>query len=502
MTGPVIDQPAADRVGGLARTGISWSAGLIVTRQLLGIVVASILARLLLPSDYGLLGMVTTLFALLSIVGDMGLSWATIQRKDLTQAQSHNLFWINTATGVLMSIVVVILAPVLADFYGEARLLPVAMVLGVTFAFGGLGGQPLSLMRRQLKFKQLTLIQMGQYVAGAGVALALAALGAGYWALVAQNVSGSLLRIVLAFYLSGYRPRPPQRGVGTMQLLRFGGYLTGSGFLIYFQRNLDNVLIGKVLGVEELGYYSRAYFLMMLPSILAAGTLSSVMTPALSALQGEPARFGAAYRKAARWLAVVSFPVAAGLALVSDEAIRLVYGEQWLPVVPILAWLSIVSLTNPIYGTYGWLFTAVGKGRVYLYSSIAATIAIVTAFSIGIQWGVVGLAAAYAIVMSVVVTVPMLYVAHRAAGLEFAPTLRVLRPAAIATAAMSLGVFALGFALDTGDIHWMPQLVAKVAVGGLLYVALVVWLDAEVRTALLSQRSRLPWRRSSMSSTA
>lgn len=482
MSDSVITQPSADKIGSLARSGISWSAVLIISRQLLGILVASVLARILLPGDYGLIGMVTTLFALLTTFSNMGLSWATIQRKDLTEAQSHNLFWINATSGALMSGVVMILAPVLADFYGEPRLTRIAMVLGVTFAFGGIGVQPMSLMRRHLQFKQVSLIQLGQYVLGAGVAIALAMLGAGYWALVAQSVSGALLRTALAFHLSGYRPRMPRRRVGTVQLLRFGGYLSASGFLIYFQRNLDNVVIGKVLGAQELGYYSRAYFLMMLPSILASGTLGTVMTPALSALQGEPARFGAAYRKAVRWLAVTSFPLAAGLALVSDEAIRLVYGEEWLPVVPILTWLSIVSLTNPIFGTYGWLFTASGKGRTYLFSSIAATGVLVAAFLVGIRWGVVGLAAAYAMVMAVVVTMPMLYVAHRSAGLPFMPTIRSLGPATGATAVMSLSVVAIGLALGAGGVHWLPQLVAKVAIGGVVYSVTILWLDTEVST--------------------
>jgi PST family polysaccharide transporter len=492
-----IEQPRAGSIGSLARTGIAWSAGLIVTRQVLGLVVTSIMARLLLPGDYGLIGMVTTMFALLNTFGDMGLSWATIQRKNLTQAQSHNLFWINAGVGVVLSIACLVIAPVLAAFYGEERLVPVTMVMGVSFAFGGLAVQPLALMRRQMQFKHLTLMQLGQYCTGAVVAITLAALGAGYWALVVQAVTVQAISLVLAFRVSGYRPMKPRRGIGTVGLLRFGGYLSASGLMIYFQRNLDYVLIGRMLGVEELGYYTRAYFLMMLPATLAAGTLGSVMIPSLSALQENPERFGHAYRKAVRWIAGLSFPIAAGLALVSREAVRLVYGDQWLPVVPILAWLSLVSLTQPIYNTYGWLFTAAGKGRPYFLSTIGATAVLVTAFAIGIQWGVVGLAAWYALAMTFAVTVPMLYFAHRAAGLNFPSTLRTLIPATTATALMSIGVVLLGIVLDALRVSWMLQLVLKSFLGAGIYLPVWLILDSEMRSTVLQPWRTRIWRPSS-----
>lgn len=492
-----IEQPDAQRIGDLARTGIAWSAGLIISRQILGLVVTSIMARLLLPGDYGLIGMVTTMFALLNTFGDMGLSWATIQRKNLTQAQSHNLFWINAGVGVLLSIACLAIAPALASFYGEDRLVPVTMVMGISFAFGGISVQPLALMRRQMQFRHLTLMQLGQYVAGAAVAISLAAMGAGYWALVVQSVVVKAISLVLAFRVSGYSPRSPRRGIGTGSLLRFGGYLSASGLMIYFQRNLDYVLIGRVLGAEDLGYYTRAYFLMLLPATLATGTLGSVMIPSLSALQESPERFGASYRKAVRWIAGLSFPIAAGLALVSDEAVRLVYGDQWMPVVPILAWLSLVSLTQPIYNTYGWLFTAAGKGRSYFFSTVGATVVLVTAFAIGIQSGVVELAAWYALSMTFIVTVPMLYFAHRAARLSLWRTLSTLGPAAVAVICMAVGVWFIGLILDANGTPWPAQLATKCAGGAAIYMPIWLGLDHEMRRLLFSSWRSLGWRQSS-----
>src|SRR5690606_21323405 len=202
-------------------------------------------------------------------------------------------------------------------------------------------------------------------VVAAVTAIGFALAGLGYWALVVQGLAGQLARAALSIPASRIRLQAPAKDSGTRSMVGFGGLLAANGLLIYLARNLDSVMIGKVWGTEQLGYYDRAYFLMLLPSMLATGALANLMVPSLSALQDERERFGDAYRRALRMVAFVGCPMAAGLALVAPEAVRLVYGEKWLPVVPILVWLSLAGITQPIYNTTGWLFTAAGKAKLY-----------------------------------------------------------------------------------------------------------------------------------------
>lgn len=459
----------ASKVGALARKGAVWSVVQIVVRNVVSIGSTAVLARLLSPDDYGLMGMVATLTALLLVFSDMGLSWATIQRRELTRAQVSNLFWINVGAGLVLWIACILVAPVMARFYNREELQLVTVVLGASFLIGGLSVQPFALLKRRMDFRTVARIEIAAGVVAAVTAIACALAGLGYWALVVQGLAGQLARAVLSIPASGIRLQMPVKGSGTRSMVGFGGLLAANGLLIYLARNLDSVMIGKVWGTESLGYYDRAYFLMLLPSMLATGALANLMVPSLSALQHERERFGDAYRRALRMVAFVGCPMAAGLALVSPEAVRLVYGEKWLPVVPILMWLSLAGITQPIYNTTGWLFTAAGKAKLYFAVTLVNAVVLAIAFYWGVKKGAVGVAMAYGATMGLVLLWPAMWVAHKAAGLRLAQSVKALLPVMIPVAGMAVVATIAGKLVEQAGMGWGWVLMTKIVSGCLSY---------------------------------
>lgn len=461
-------QPA--EVGRRVRGGAVWSLLHVGGRNLLSVGATAVLARLLSPDDYGLIGMVSTLTALLLVFSDMGLSWATVQRKTLSNEQVSNLFWLNMGVGGLLWALCLLLAPHVADFYARPELHGVTIVMGASFLLSGLAVQPFALLTRGMAFQRIAVIELTTQAVAALAGVLAAYSGFGYWALVFQGLIGQLLRLTLAFPASGLTVHRPRVGVGTRSLVGFGGLLALNGLLIYLARNLDNVLIGRYWGTEELGYYGRAYFLMLLPSTLATSALAGLMVPALSALQGDPVRLGSAYRRALRLVAFVGCPISVGLVLTAREAVQLVYGESWAPVVPMLLWLSVAGITQPIYNTTGWLFTATGNARAYFGLTVVNGLVLSCAFLWAAPRGTLAVSATYGIVMGLALLLPSLHMAHRAAGLDLRKSLKDLWPVAAAVGLMAASVFLVGQLCDWLGMFWYWTFGIKVLVGVFTYL--------------------------------
>jgi PST family polysaccharide transporter len=454
-------RPDAADVGRLARRGAVWSALQIVTRHIVSLGSTAVLARLVSPDDYGLLGMVATLTALLLVFSDMGLSWATIQQRELTEAQVANLFWLNAGAGAVLWGVCTGFAPAVADFYHRPELRELTVVLGASFLLSGIAVQPFALLARRMQFRRAATIEVAALVVSALVGISLGLRGLGYWALVAQALVGQASRMVLVLLSTRFAVHRPRWDLGTVRLVGFGGAIALNGLMIYFARNLDNVLIGRIWGTVELGYYSRAYFLMLLPSLLATGVLTQLMVPTLAAFQGDTARFGSAYRRAVRLIAFVGCPLAAGLALTAPEAVRLIYGERWAPITPMLLWLSLAGITQPIYNTTGWLFTAAGQGRLYFVVTMVNCIALVATFFYTVGHGAVAVAAGYGLVMGLLLVGPALLIAHRAAGIRLRDTLESVRPVLVCVALMAATGLAAGEIASSMELPWQLLLASK-----------------------------------------
>jgi O-antigen/teichoic acid export membrane protein len=363
----------------------------------------AVLARLLTPADFGLVAMVAAFTGFVSLFKDLGLSMATVQRVEITHEQVSTLFWINVVLSVVLMGVAAVLAPAVAWFYAEPKLIWIMLAVASTFVFGGLSAQHTALLRRQMRFTALAIIEIGSMVAGIAVAVVMACRGFAYWSLVAMGATTAATTMLLCWLFSGWQPAWPRRGTGVMPMVKFGGNVTSFNVLNYFARNLDNIIIGRFLGPLALGLYSKAYGLLLLPLQQVNAPVASVVIPALSRLQSDSRRYRHCYLTAVKSIAWVTGPLIVVLAIYSQEIVSLVLGKQWESASGLFKVLALGSLLQPISATVGWLFVSLGRTRELMTYGSLAVPALACSFCIGLLWGTMGVAVCYVTVWNLLV---------------------------------------------------------------------------------------------------
>jgi O-antigen/teichoic acid export membrane protein len=334
-----------------------------------------VLARLLTPQDYGLIGMVAVIMGFVSMFKDMGLTVA--------------------------------IAPGVAWFYGEPRLTLITIGFAAGFLFSGLTVQHEALLRRQMRFVSLAAIEIISLIVGLTTAINLAWRGWGYWALVANQLAQGLTYAVGVWIVCSWRPGRFVRGADVRSMLAFGGNLTGFHVVNFFARNLDNMLIGLVWGGRPLGLYAKAYQLLLLPIDQINEPIASVAVPALSRLSDAPERYRKAYLRILEKLAMLTMPGMALMIATSDWMVTIVLGAQWIEASRIFALLGIAGLVQPVANTTGWLFITQNRTRHMFQWGIIGSLIIVASIVGGLPWGAVGVAASYSVVF-VCVVMPLL----------------------------------------------------------------------------------------------
>jgi PST family polysaccharide transporter len=368
----------------------------------------SVMARLLTPQDYGLVGMVAFVTGFVSMYKDLGLAAATIQKKEISADQISTLFWVNVLLSFAIALLTAAIAPLVSWFYGEPRLTWITVVSAVGFIIGGLAVQHEALLRRQMRYFALAIISLISIATGYGVGIVMAWRGFDYWALVSSQLAvvatGTLLTVILCRWMPGL----PKRNTGVRSMIKFGGNLTGFTTINYFSRNLDNLLIGRFWGAQQLGLYSRAYQLMALPIDQINEPVSSVAVPSLSRLTDSPESYRRAYLRMLEKIALLTMPGVALMIVTSDWIIRIVLGEQWMGATQIFVLLGITALFQPIANTTGWLLISQGRTNHMLQWGFISGPIIMIAIVAGLPWGAVGVAVAYAFTRVGVVD-PLLY---------------------------------------------------------------------------------------------
>jgi O-antigen/teichoic acid export membrane protein len=362
---------------------------------LLGIVSAAVLARLLDPEDFGLVAMASAFVALLGEFADLGLSQATIQRREVSAGQVSVLFWVNAATGAIAMAAGAALAWPIGLFYGDDRLAGIAAALSIGFLLSGIAAQPLAVLRRRMGFAAETIVTLASIAIGLAAAIAAALAGLGYWSLVVQVLAAAAVRMIGLFIASGWIPGWPARAEGVRDMLRFGGYLSGSNLLAAVLRASDKVLVGRFVGADAAGLYSNAQKLLLMPATQLNKPLTMVGRPALSRLQDEPERFRAFYRRGVELVAATSLPAIAWMAIVAEDLILLVLGREWSGSVPIFQALAPAALLGALGVVTSWIYVPLGRTDRQFRWILFQTLALVAAMAIGVRWGAIGVAVAY-----------------------------------------------------------------------------------------------------------
>jgi len=410
-----------------------------------------VLARLLTPQDYGIISMVVVVTGFIAMFKDVGLATATVQRQEINHQQISTLFWINLGLGVAITCLTFLLAPLVAWFYGDPRLTAVTMALAISFIFGGLLVQHDALLRRQMRFMVLAVIDVFSLLSAPLVAIPLAWSGAGYWALVFGQLATSVTYAIGVWIACRWRPGPPVRGAGTRSMLSFGANLTGYGVVNYFSRNFDKFLIGRIWGARQLGLYTRAYQLMLLPIENLSTPFDGVALTTLSKLIDSPDRYRRAYQRLLEKVAILTMPLVALMMASSDWFVFLILGPQWTETGRIFALLALVGLMEPITNTVGWLMISQRRTQeVFRWGIIDATITGASVI-IGLPWGAVGVAASYSLIGFFVRKQLLIWYVGRAGPVRAADIYRTIAPAIYAAIANLIILYSFRKSIQLSD---------------------------------------------------
>ena len=355
----------------------------------------AILARILMPGDFGLLAMVTAFTTFAERFKDIGLGDATVQARDLNHEQVSALFWINLSICAVIGFLIAGFSKVIAWFYQEPRLIAISVVIAATFIFSGLVIQHQALLRRRLLFGRLALINLSSVFLSIVVAIIMAYLGFGYWSLVGREFSRGLFVVVGSWASISWFPRMPKRKNGIGALLTFGKYVTGFNMAYFFSRSFDKILIGKLFGPNQLGLYTNAYQLISIPISQIQHPINTVALSSLSALQRDSVAFCSYFKKMLNAINFVCVPIIVFIAVFGDILVPFILGQKWAGAVGIFQMLAIGAFIEPNTHAIGPAMVASGKTSQYLRIGLVESSALLVCLFLGSRWGTIGVAFGY-----------------------------------------------------------------------------------------------------------
>ena len=394
------------------RRAVNSAAALALGRPMLVLVNlggAMILARILAPHDYGLFGMVVVAVRMAEVFREMGLGTVAIQREALSPDQQAGLFWTNTVFALLIGALLALSAPLIVGFYGEPALAGLTYGVAAQFVLNGLSTQHLALIKRQLNFKGLVIVQFCAAALAVLAAVGAAKSGAGPYALVVRAVTEAVANAIGLRLITRWSPGRPRGFVQIIEELKFGLNITFTNMTAFLSRQADNLIVGKFFGAEALGTYQKSYELMMMPLQHVTRPASGIGVAALSRLAAEPEKYRRAYFRMVEKILLVSVPFAALLMGASEVVVAILLGPQWGAVVPLATVLGFVSLLQPITTTVTWLLTTQNQPNVLLRASLLNAALDLAGFAVGAQWGPLGIAMSYSLGQLVKVPISVSY---------------------------------------------------------------------------------------------
>ncbi len=482
MTEAVLDPPLArPRPASLkadAVQGVKWSAAGQAARIGVGLVATSVLAYLLGPQEFGLVGMAGVVVGFVTLCKDLGTGAAVVQKQRPTDVELATIHWLNVAVGALGALVLLALAPLCAHFFREPRLFPLVATLGVALLVSGPGVVAQSLLQKRLDFRALALAETVSTSAGAVAGITLALLGAGAWSLVVQAITMQAAATWLNLRASRYVPLRVFRAGTLRSVLRFSFGLTTFNVFNFCARNADQVLIGRVLGAADLGLYALAYRLVLQPLGSVHAIVGRVMFPLYSRIQEDDARLAAAFLRVLGVIAFLLLPALAGLGAIATPLVEALFGPSWAPTAPLMTLLAGVAGAQTVVGVAGLLYQCKGRtdwmGRWGIVSSVIA----VAGFGCGLAGGARGVALAF-LCVSLLLAVPGVMLPCRLVGIR-------LREIGATIARPLAGSLLLALALT-----WLEPRLSGLAPG--LRTATLIGAGVALYTlyALLGDRARL-----------
>jgi O-antigen/teichoic acid export membrane protein len=470
----VIDRASLDR--SLVQ-GVAWTSGVKWVVQGLTWAATILVMRLLTPEDYGLMGMAGLFLGLVTLVSEFGLGSAVISLRDLTERQIAQLNSVALLVGLLAATVAVAASVPVGRFFDSPRLPPVIALLSTTFVISALNVVPAAILRRNLRYRTLAMVEGGEAVGDVAATLFLAWLGFGYWSLVLGRIMKYAVAAAAFSFLAPKRFALP-RIQEIRHALTFSFHVVAGRLGWYTYSNGDYLIIGKILGQGPLGLYNSAFTLSRMPAEKITGMVTRVSPGIFSAVQHDRASLCRYILILTEGISLIAFAPIVGIGLVAPELIPVVLGDRWAGAVVPLQILSIGAAISAVTPLLPQVLHVIKETRFTMLRSFVAVLVFIPGFLVGSRWGVAGVALAWIVLEPPALTVPVLWRIRRRIGLSLREYGKALWPAGSATVTMAVAVVATR-TYFSDDFSSAALLALEVVVGALVYATTLLVLHRD-----------------------
>ena len=475
----------AESVKGKFFSGIAWTFIQNIAVKGLGFVFMVILTRVLTPEDYGLIGMLSIFIAVSEVFIISGFGEALIQKKDCSDEDFTTAFYFNVTIALFIYVILFLSAPLIANFYHEPQLVILTRVLCLNFVFGSLNIVQQAKLSKAMNFKPLAIITLVSVLLSGVIGVVMACSGFGVWALVAQTISATTIRVVLFPVFTQWHPQKPFSRTSFHQLWDYGSRLLFTGVMSVVIVNISNILIGRFYNKNQVGYYNRAQSFAVLPSETLFYMLNSVAFPAFCQVQEDRERWLNMYRRILFNTVLLVCPIIIMLAILAKPLVIILFTERWIECVPLVQALLLARMFMPIGATHTALLRSAGNTTLYMKLYLITGPLSLIAVLISIPFGVVAMAWASFVGSLLSYLIPA-FVIGRKFGYTLFLQLWDWRLIFVSLIMMGVGVY---FSVYWIEGAWF-QMIVGAAVGAIIYYScckMLKLLDEDMLRVLTSK---------------
>jgi len=458
-------------IGTRAVRGTFWSFLSFASGRLVTFITTLILARLLVPEEFGVIGYCTIVIAYLDLLNNVGVGHALIARRDKLEEAQNAAFIVSVISSVLLYAITWWSAPSLALFFNEPQVTPLLRVLSLGLILVGIGTVPMAMLQRDLRFKAYLLPGIVRNIIRAFVAIGMAWQGFGVWSLVVSELVNKVLEVIIPWAIVRWRPTRALDPQVMREMLQYGINIVGVSLVGSFMVNVDYLLVGRLLGAAALGYYTMAFRIPELVIRSVSQIVSTVAFPVLAHTRSDPDRMQDVYFAHLRYMSLVTFPTGAGLALLSPALVATLFAEVWRPMVVPMQFIALASAFSIVSYLSGIIYNAIGRPDLTFKLSLAKLPLVVVVLYVGTFWNITGVAIGHVLLTFACMALDLVVI-RRITAVRLMGVLHALRPALLGVAAMTTAIVPLSLLL-TG---WTVVQLAFIPIAGAVVYLGTVWL--------------------------
>jgi O-antigen/teichoic acid export membrane protein len=467
-------------------SGLFWKLLESGGTQGIQFVITIILARLLIPEDYGIIALVTVFIAVSTVFVNSGFNAALVQKKQADELDFSSVFYLSLSVACIIYIILFFTAPIISDFYNEQLLIPILRVLSLILFFGAVNSIQYAVVSRAMQFKRFFFSSIGAMLASGIVGIVLANAGFGVWALVGQQLTSQLTITAILWFTVKWRPKWMFSFGRLKGLFSFGWKLLCSGLLDTIYGNVYSLVIGKVYNSEMLGYFNRGDAFPKLIVTNINGSIQSVMFPALSSHQDDKARVKAMVRRAIVTSSFFILPMMVGLAVVAEPLVKIVLTDKWLPCVPFLQLMCISYAFWPIHTANLQAIKALGRSDIFLKLEVIKKCIGITALCVSIPFGIYVMVA-FMPITAVIGSMINAFPNKTLLGYSYREQCKDIMPSLVLSIIMGAAVYSINFLVL---YNWLTLLL-QIIIGLVLYIGMAYLFKLECFRYLVDSMKEL-----------